>query len=156
MMTIVRRETVLADAPQKLDIRCSLTDVFVRDVQCACVLLYAGELDAPRLARALARVLSAFAPFAARLRRRAGERFIECGGAGATFTIARSERTLAATIDRLDDRDRSELVDTWDGRRAWSSDQPVLSCRVTHFVGGGSALGISWHHAIGDFQSVIS
>lgn len=155
-MAILRQERVVADAPQKLTIRCSLTDVFVRDVRCAFVLLYAHELNTAALARSLARVLGEFTPFNARLRRRGAERFIECGDTGATFTTARSERTLSETVARLDDRTRAELVDVCEPKRAWSHGEPVLAVRVTHFADGGSALGINWHHSVGDVASVIS
>lgn len=155
-MTILRQERVAAEVPQQLTVRCSLTDVFVRDVQVAFVLLFANALDPAALSRSLARVLGDFAPFNARLRRRGAERFIECGTTGAKFTHARSDRTLAATVARLDDAARFELVDALDARKAWSNGAPVLSVRVTHFACGGSALGVTWHHSVGDFASVVS
>jgi hypothetical protein len=40
-------------------------------------------------------------------------------------------------------------------RKSWSG-APVLSVRITHFADGTSALGYSWHHAVGDFRSLIN
>jgi hypothetical protein len=155
-MRIISQQRVRADSPEKLTIRCSLTDVFVRDVQVSVVFLYAHELDTAALARGLGRVLGDFAPFNARLRRRGDERFIECGDNGASLTVARSDKTLAATVAGLNDRARLELVDVINARGAWSNGDPVVAFRVTHFAGGGSALGVSWHHTVGDLHSVLT
>ena len=155
-MAVLRQDRIVADNPQKLQIRCGLTDVFVRDVQVSFVFFYEHRLDTDALYRGLSQVLGDFAPFNARLRRRGLERFIECGHTGASLTIARSDRTLADTLARLDDRTRLELVDVIDARAAWSSGDPVLALRVTHFADGHSALGVSWHHAVGDLHSVMS
>jgi hypothetical protein len=127
----------------------------VRDVLCSAVFFYPHELDTAALARGLARVLGDFAPFNARLRRRGVERFIECGDTGANFSVRRSDKTLTATLVQLDDRARFELIDGTNPRRAWSSGDPVLAVRVTHFADGQSALGVSWHHTIGDMASVM-
>ena len=140
-MKILRQERVAADAPQQLTVRCSLTDVFVRDVQVAFVLLFANALDPAALSGSLARVLGDYAPFNARLRRRGVERFIECGATGANFTLARTDRTLAATVARLDDEARFELVDALDARKAWSNGAPVLSVRVTTSPVAGARWG---------------
>jgi hypothetical protein len=154
-MPIFRQDRIVAEAPQKLSIRCSLTDVFVRDVQISFLFFYAHRLNTVALARGLARVLSDFAPFNARLRQAGLDRFIECGNTGATFTIARNDSSLAATISRLDDRARRDLVDVIDARGAWSTGDPVLAIRVTEFADGQSALGVSWHHTVGDLQSLM-
>lgn len=155
-MTVLRQERIRADAPQKLDIRCALTDVFVRDVQVSFVYFYEYALDTKALAAGLAQVLGDFALFNARLRRRGLERFIECGDTGVSLTVARSDRTLASTLEGLDDRTRLELVDVIDARGCWTTGAPVLALRVTQFADGHSALGVSWHHATGDLHSVIS
>jgi hypothetical protein len=154
-LTVLSQQRVAAEAPQKLTIRCALTDVFVRDVQVSVVFFYEHKLDTTALTRGLARVLGDFAPFNARLRHRNGERFIECGDTGARFSIARSDSTLTATLADLDDRARLDLVDVIDARRCWSGD-PVLAIRVTQFADGHSALGVSWHHTAGDLNSVMS
>lgn len=154
-MKILRQERVLAEATQRLSIRCSFTDVFVRDVQVSIVFFYDHRLDTAALKRGLARVLGDFAPFNARLRRRGVERFIECGEAGASFSSVESPRTLQETLAQLDDRGRLELVEVIAARKAWTRGDPVLAVRVTQFAGGQSALGVSWHHTAGDLHSVM-
>jgi len=152
---VLSQHRVVAEAPQKLNIRCALTDVFVRNVQVSVVFFYEHKLDTTALTCGLARVLGDFAPFNARLRRRDGEHFIECGDTGSRFSIARSDSTLTATLADLDDKARLDLVDVVDARRCWSGD-PVLAIRVTQFADGRSALGVSWHHTAGDLHSVMS
>jgi hypothetical protein len=149
------QDRVVAADPRKLSIRCGLTDVFVRDVACADVYFFEYKLDTVALARGLARVLGDFAPFNATLRRRGNDHFIECGPTGSRFSIAHSDRTLIATLANIDPQGRLELVDLIDARQAWSGG-PVLSVRVTHFADGHSALGVSWHHAVGDLRSMMT
>ena len=149
-------DRVHAEQPQNLSIRCAVTDVFVRDIPVSAVFFYEQQLDKAALSRGLGRVLGDFAPFNARLRRRGLERFIDCGETGCRFTLRPSARTLQETLAGLDDQTRIELVDPIDARRVWNRDEPVISFRVTHFAGGGSALGISWHHAVGDWHSVMT
>jgi hypothetical protein len=155
-MASSKQDRIRAEHPQKLSIRCAVTDVFVRDIPVSAVFLYEQPLDTRALARGLARVLGDFAPFNARLRRRGLERFIECGETGCRFTIRRSTHTLAKTLTNLDDPARLALVDPIDARKVWNRDEPVLSLRVTHFADGCSALGISWHHTAGDWHSLMS
>jgi shikimate O-hydroxycinnamoyltransferase len=149
-------DRVRADEPQQLRIRCAVTDVFVRDIPVSVVFLYEHALDSAALARGLARVLGDFTLFDARLTRRGLERFIECGGTGCRFKVRTSARTLAETLAGLNERTRLELVDAIAARKAWNRDEPVLSLTITHFADGGSALGLSWHHTVGDWHSVMS
>jgi shikimate O-hydroxycinnamoyltransferase len=155
-VTILSRDRVFAETPRTLRVRCALTDVFVRDVQVSVVFFYDYRLDTVALRRGLARVLGDFAPFNARLDRRGLEYFIECGKAGASFSTARSDDSLPATLAGLDERARLELVDRFDAHRAWSTGTPVLAVRVTHFADGQSALGVTWHHTVGDLNSVMA
>jgi hypothetical protein len=155
-MASSKDDRVRAEHSQKLSIRCAVTDVFVRDIPVSAVFLYEQRLDSDVLARALARVLGDFAPFNARLRCRGVERFIDCGDTVCRFTVRGSASTLAQTLAGLNDQTRLALVDPIDARRAWNRDEPVLSFRITHFAGGGSALGVSWHHAVGDWHSVMT
>jgi hypothetical protein len=149
-------ERIRAEAPQKLKVRCALTDVFVRDVAVSAVFFYERKLDTAALSRGLAQVLGDFAPFNARLRRKGLDHFIECGSTGASFSVKHSARSLRETIAQLDDRRRVELVEPIDARAAWTSDTPVLACRVTHFSDGSSALGVTAHHTVGDWSSVVA
>jgi len=155
-MTSSKSDRIHAEQPQNLSIRCAVTDVFVRDIPVSVVFFYEHSLDSQMLARGLSQVLGDFALFNARLRRDGLERFIDCGETGCRFTVHRSTRTLAETLTNLDEGARLQLVDPIAARQVWNRDEPVLSLRVTHFADGCSALGLSWHHTVGDWHSVMS
>lgn len=151
-----QQHRIHADNPQKLKVRCALTDVFVRDVAVPAVFFYDRKLDTDVLSKGLARVLGDFAPFNARLRRSGHDHFLDCGETGVSFSIAHSARTQAETIAGLDGRGRRELVRAIDARAAWSTDTPVLALHVTHFSDNKSALGVTMHHSAGDWFSLVS
>lgn len=155
-MTSSKTDRIRAERPQKLSIRCAVTDVFVRDIPVSVVFLYERTLDSDALAHGLCRVLGDFALFNARLRREGLERFIDCGDTGCRFSVHQSTSTLSQTLATLDERSRLQLVDPIAARQAWNRDEPVLSLRVTQFADGCSALGLSWHHTVGDWHSVMS
>lgn len=155
-MASSKSDRIQAEHPQKLSIRCAVTDVFVRDIPVSVVFLYERALDSSALTRGLRRVLGDFALFNARLRREGLERFIDCGETGCRFTVRRSSKTLSQTLASLDERSRLQLVDPIAARQVWNRDEPVLSLRLTHFADGCSALGLSWHHTVGDWHSVMS
>ena len=149
-------ELLRALSPREMLIRCGLTDVCVRNVPVSVAFLYEHKLDPDTLAQGLARVLGDFAPFHGRLRRRGAERFIECGDTGCPFTVIQRTDQLASRLEHLDEALRRSLVDEVDARAAWSRGGPVFSARISHFADGRSALGVSWHHSVGDFHSVMS
>lgn len=140
----------------KLSIRCAVTDVFVRDIPVSVVFLYRHSLDKDALRGGLAKVLGDFALFNARLRRDGLERFIDCGETGCRFTVQQSTRTLAETLANLDEPTRLQFVDPIAAKQIWNRDEPVLSLRLTEFADGASALGLSWHHTVGDWHSVMT
>jgi hypothetical protein len=157
MQKTKKLDRVRAEQPQKLSIRCAVTDVFVRDIPVSAVFFYEKQLAEHALKSGLAKVLGDFAPFNARLRRRGLERFIDCGDTGCRFTTRQYPRTLPETLARLNDKSRLDLVDPIAASKVWNRDEPVISFRLTHFAdGSGSALGISWHHAVGDWHSVMT
>ena len=155
-MTSSNSDRVRAEHPQRLSIRCAVTDVFVRDIPVSVVFLYDYPLDTQALTRGLQQVLGDFSLFNARLRRRGLERFIDCGETGCRFTVQRTASTLSETLANLDERARLQLVQPIAAREIWDRDEPVLSLRLTHFADGRSALGLSWHHTVGDWHSVMT
>ncbi|MGA5820130.1 acyltransferase [Kitasatospora sp. NPDC094028] len=49
----------------------------------------------------------------------------------------------------------AELVDPVDARAARLGGAPLLTVRVTRTADGGTVLGCSWHHAVGDLHSFV-
>lgn len=154
-MRVRTPELLRAEAPREMLIRCGLTDVCVRNVPVSVVFLYDGELDPETLAHGLARVLGDFAPFHGRLRRRGSERFIECGDTACAFSVVQRAERLTTRLEHLDEALRRSLVDEVDAAAAWSRGGPVFSVRISQFADRRSALGVSWHHTVGDFHSVM-
>ncbi|MEV4559826.1 acyltransferase [Kitasatospora sp. NPDC049285] len=136
-----------------VSVRCSVGDLSLADLPVSVVLCYDRLLDADALAAGLARALAHLPAFAGRLRTApGGELYLDCTGAGVPFTVADAPYTLEEALDRVL-LPTSGLVDHVQATRARQEDLPLLTVRLNRLADGTSALGISWHHAIGDMQT---
>jgi hypothetical protein len=151
----IRSDRVRAWGPEASLVRCAMADRMVEDHRVPVVFFYDRKLDPDQLAHALGGVLGAFSPFGARLRPRGDELFLDGQAPSAAFSRVRRSVTMEESLRGLRDGEASRLVDTLSPLRAKRFGGPLLSARVTHFVDGTSALGVCWHHAVGDIHSFI-
>lgn len=136
-------------------IRCALSDLLFADLTVAVVFCYAQRLDEARLAAGLARALRRLPPFAGRLRHGAAGLEIVCEDAGAELTVAEAAETLPEALGWMTLPDCG-FVDHVDARAARAGTAPLLRVRISRLAGGGTALGCSWHHAVGDMSSFMT
>lgn len=136
-------------------IRCALSDLLFADLTVAVVFCYAQHLDEARLATGLARALRRLPPFAGRLRHGAAGLEIVCEDAGAELTVAEAAETLPEALGWMTLPDCG-FVDHVDARAARAGTAPLLRVRISRLAGGGTALGCSWHHAVGDMSSFMT
>lgn len=136
-------------------IRCALSDLLFADLTVAVVFCYAQRLDEARLATGLARALRRLPPFAGRLRHGAAGLEIVCEDAGAELTVAEAGETLPEALGWMTLPDCG-FVDHVDARAARAGTAPLLRVRISRLAGGGTALGCSWHHAVGDMSSFMT
>lgn len=134
---------------------CSISDWLVRMYPVSIVFFYDCTLDSRRLAGALERVLVDFPVFAGRLTRVGARACIQHAGSVPFETVAHpsTSRELLAAMESP--ALPYELITPIDARKAPSGTEPLLTVRLTHTRDGGSVLGLTWHHSVGDMASFM-
>jgi hypothetical protein len=147
--------TVRAGHADGTIVRLALPDLMLADLAVSVVLLFEDALDPDRLAAALARALRQVPLFGGRLRATADGPAIVCDDSGVPFRTAAAPDTLAGLLPRLP-RVGGGYVDQVEAAAARTEDLPLLTVRLTRLADGGSALGCSWHHAVGDVSTFVT
>lgn len=137
-------------------ITCSLSDQLLKRLPVSVVFFYPEILQQQQLTKALKHVLSDFPLFAGRFKQVGDQLLLECNNAGVSFSVQDDELTLKQALHELPSIERKRFVDKIDAKRAITKQTPILTIKLTHFSGGGSALGICWHHSIGDMHTFMS
>jgi hypothetical protein len=140
---------------QQLDIRCNVVDVVLSNVANHLVFFYERKLDTKILADAFAHALTSLPIFAGRMTLSRGALRIRCRGQGVPFTIVSSDRTLHDAIRSVNEERGDWLIDPVNGATARWGFGPLCKVCVTHLADDATAIGFSWHHAIGDFQTAM-
>jgi hypothetical protein len=140
---------------QRLDVRCNVLDVMLSNVANHLVFFFERQLDTRALADAFARVLTNLPIFAGRTTMVGGALRIRCRGQGVPFTSVSSDRTLQEVIRSSMDDSGDWLVDPVNGATARWGFGPLCTVRVTHLANDATAIGVSFHHAIGDMHTLI-
>ncbi|MER7767261.1 acyltransferase [Kitasatospora sp. NPDC096140] len=149
-----RSRTVRAGRATGRVLRCGLMDTMLADLAVSVVLCFEQPLDDDRLAAGLARALERVPVFAGRLRTVDGVLEAVCDDSGVPLEVYTVDGTLAEAMGRVTAAG-SELVDRVDAPGARTGGAPLLTVRVTRTADGGTLLGCSWHHAIGDLHSFM-
>ncbi|HEX5120741.1 MAG TPA: acyltransferase [Pseudonocardiaceae bacterium] len=135
--------------PADLVVRCGPTDTMLAGVPVGLAMFFRGTLDIGRLADGLAVALTHVPVFAGRMRR--GEDAlldIECGAGGVPLSVGDVDEPLGDAIGRVTIA-RSGYVDQV------SDFEPLMRVKVSRLSDGGTVLGLSWHHAVGDMLSFV-
>jgi hypothetical protein len=140
---------------QRLEIRCNVGDAIVANLAIHLVFFFERHLDTRALTRAFAHALTNLPIFAGRIAMVDGTMRIRCRGQGVPFTSASSGRTLREAIRSVSEDSGCWLIDPVNGATARWGRGPVCTVRVTHLADDATAIGFSWHHAIGDMQTVM-
>ena len=115
---------------------------------------FADSLDEDRLARGLAFALGRVPVFAGRLRQRGAELDIVCNDAGVPMTVVGLGYTLAEAIARMT-LPGSGLVEHVDALATRQGTVPLMTVQVSRLADGGTVLGCSWDHVVGDMDSFM-
>ena len=138
---------------ERLEIRCNVGDAIVANLAVHIVFFFERHLDTRVLTRAFAQALTNLPIFAGRMATVDGTMRIRCEGQGVPFTTVSSDHTLGEAI-RSASQDRGRwLIDPVNGATARWGLGPLCKVRVTHLGDNATAIGFSWHHAIGDMQT---
>jgi len=138
---------------ERLEIRCNVGDAIVANLAVHIVFFFERHLDTRAITRAFAQALTNLPIFAGRMATVDGTMRIRCEGQGVPFTTVSSDHTLGEAI-RSASQDRGGwLIDPVNGATARWGLGPLCKVRVTHLADNATAIGFSWHHAIGDMQT---
>lgn len=140
---------------QPLEIRCNVGDAIVANLAIHIVFFFERHLDTRALADAFAQALENLPVFAGRMAMGVGTMRIQCAGQGVPFTCVSSGRTLREAIRSVSEDNGGWLVDPVNGATARWGWGPLCKVRVTHLADDATAIGFSWHHAIGDMQTLM-
>ena len=140
---------------QRLEIRCNAGDAIVANLAVHVVFFFERRLDTSALAGAFAQALTKLPIFAGRMAVDGRRMRIRCEGQGVPFTAVSSDRTLCDAIRSTSEDSGLWLVDPVNGATARWGLGPVCKVRVTHLADDATAIGLSWHHAIGDMQTLM-
>lgn len=140
---------------QRLEIRCNVGDAIVANLAVHIVFFFERHLDTRALARAFGHALESLPVFAGRMAIVDGRMRIRCAGQGVPFTSVSSDRTLREAIRSASQDTGLWLIDPVNGAAARWGWGPLCTVRVTRLVDDATAIGFSWHHAIGDMQTAM-
>jgi hypothetical protein len=140
---------------QRLEIRCNAGDAIVANLAVHVVFFFERRLDTSALAGAFAQALTKLPIFAGRMAIDGRRMRIRCEGHGVPFTTVSSDRTVCDAIRSASEDSGLWLVDPVNGATARWGLGPVCKVRVTHLADDATAIGVSWHHAIGDMQTLM-
>lgn len=140
---------------QRLDIRCNVGDAIVANLAIHIVFFFERRFDTTALSRAFACALQNLPIFAGRIAMVDGMMRIRCEGQGVPFTSVTSDRTLGEAIRSASEDTGLWLIDPVNGVTVRSGLGPLCKVRVTHLVDDATAIGFSWHHAVGDMQTLM-
>lgn len=140
---------------ERREIRCNVGDAIVANLAVHMVFFFERHLDTGALTRAFARALESLPVFAGRMAMYNGSMRIRCEGQGVPFTSASSARTLREAIRSTSGDDGLWLIDPVNGATARWGWGPLCKVRVTHLADDATAIGFSWHHVIGDMQTLM-
>jgi hypothetical protein len=138
---------------ERLEIRCNVGDAIVANLAVHIVFFFERHLDTGALTRAFAHALTNLPIFAGRMTVVDGRMAIRCEGQGVPFTSVSSGRTLREAIRSVSADSGGWLIDPVNGATARWGLGPLCKVRVTHLADDATAIGFSWHHAIGDMQT---
>ncbi len=139
----------------RLDIRCNVGDAIVANLAIHIVFFFERHLDITALTGAFARALENLPIFAGRMATVNGRMRIRCAGHGVPFTAVSSDRTLGEAIHSASQDRGLWLVDPVNGATSRWGFGPLCKVLVTHLADDATAIGFSWHHAIGDMQTLM-
>ena len=136
-------------------ITCSITDKLLRNFPVSVVFFYRKSIDYNLLVDALKKILSDFPIFAGTLTNINNNLCIDCNNKGILFSITKEDCTLEQVLNELLTIKKEKLVNTINPKNAISSQSPTMTIKLTYFTCGGMALGICWHHVIGDMHTFM-
>jgi hypothetical protein len=146
--------TIRAGRSSGAVVRCGFDDTMLSVMSVNTVFFFDRPVDPSRLADGLARALDQVPVFGGTLRTRDGALEIVCDDIGVPLSVVDVDDDLATAVARapLPEAGFVEQVNAWNAREG---GLPLTSIRINRLAGGGTALGCSYSHALGDMNSFM-
>lgn len=148
-------DPVRSPVPSALVVKCAFTDILLQKLVVPAVFFFPGPLDEQALRAGLTQALERIPLFAGRLREAGDSLLLQCDNSGVPWSSAASELSLDEAIAALAAEQAPWLVQEIDPGRALRARGPLFTVRLTRLRDGGAALGLCWHHPIGDMHSFM-
>lgn len=136
-------------------ITCSLTDQLLKNLPVPVCFFYKNSIDQQTLIESFKTVLNDFPVFAGILKSVNGQLNIECNNQGVPFCVEKNSHALNQIIEDLPKLNNNSFINTFDAKKAIANQTPILTIKLTYFACGGMAIGVCWHHAIGDMHTFM-
>jgi shikimate O-hydroxycinnamoyltransferase len=136
-------------------ITCAITDRLLKNIPVSVVFLYRKSFDCNALVNSLKKVLTDFPFFAGTLKKINDNLHIDCNNQGVLFSVIKEDCTVNQILDKLPTIKKEKLVNIINPKKVISSQSPLMNINLTYFSCGGMALGICWHHSIGDMHTFM-
>jgi len=134
---------------------CSIADQLLKNLSVPVVFFYRKSIHHNILIDSLKKVLSDFPIFAGTLTNINNNLCIDCNNKGALFSVAKEDCTLDEVLRELIVIKKERLVSTINPQKAIANQSPIMTIKLNYFACGGMALGICWHHSIGDMHTFM-
>lgn len=146
---------VQANSHEQQLITCGIEDQLLKKFPISVVFFYQKSVPHHTLVEALKEILSDFPLFAGTLKNINGNLCIDCNNQGILFSVNKDNDTLAQILQQLRNIQQKKLINSINPQQVISNQSPIMTIQLTYFACGGMALGVSWHHSIGDMHSFI-
>lgn len=136
-------------------ITCAITDQLLRNLPVPVVFFYRESFDRNALIDSLREVLGDFPFFAGTLKKINHRLYIDCNNQGVFFSVNNEDGTINQMLEQLPNIKKARLVDIINPKKVIAYQSPLMTVKLTYFACGGMALGICWHHAVGDMHTFM-
>jgi len=151
---LVETRTVRSGAAPGTVVRLGLRDEMLSNIPVTIILFYAHPLPVDDLAGGLARALGVVPVFGGRMRTVPDGLEIVCGDEGVPMEVFAIDETLAEAVGRAA-MPNSGLAAHCEATAAHDGSRPLLTVRISRLSDGGTAIGTSFHHSVGDMQTYM-
>ncbi len=153
----MKQQTFIVQANRHVQqvITCSVADQFTKNIPVPVVFFYRESFEYQELIECLKEVLSDFPIFAGILKQERHNLYIDCNNQGVQFEIKTEDSTLNQILEEFTTIKKDKLINMINPQKVISSQSFVMNIQLTYFACGGMALGICWHHSVGDMHTFM-
>lgn len=150
-------EQVMIKAPEHTQqlIACSMGDEMLRGAVVSVLFYYKRQVAKDVLCDSMQHVLSDFPIFAGRLTNKGNHLHINCNNQGVMVITRTVDKTIDQALFGASRPENKGAVKLINPRKCIRKQDPLLTIKISYYACGGMAIGICWHHSIGDMATFM-